>query len=470
MNAAYPPDGVLATAPSAMPKLLDQVRSALRTKYLLSYRTEQVYKHSIRRFIVRRCAASPSRAMLSAGSRPPLHSATAFAVEIPSATRSSVICSTSREISTATPRRHAATPDHAVASKRHNPPGRAAAQECSDGRKPAVSFLANNYQLRADSFPLIPRRRLRSCRRARLRRRGDGRRYGAHRSRCTLQLSDPSRHLRLKSVLTERPLIIGQRLHVIARLIAQPAERRQRPGIVWVDGECIHELRFRLLSLTRFFQQAGQLNLRLRRLRTVARPMVEQVECFLLTVRFRQQHGQTAITLGMVRVAFQALVIQVLGLLEIVRPVVQRTRFVERRRQVVIAFRRFWVLSDGLLEPVRRLLVIALLIQPNSLDIRRLRLDVAATTRRRQTNHDSQRHPSECVCLWLAGFRGVRRHGHNSQRGLALRKGRRRFIRRRIGGGEYQSPSHPARRLPIGAVIRADHMGNRPAAGKKWRS
>lgn len=298
--------------------------------------------------------------------------------------------------------------------------------------------LANSYQLRANSFPSISRRRLRSCRRAGFRSRGNGRCHLARRRGCSLQLSNPGSHLGLESVLTQRPLIIGQRLHMIARLIAQPTQRRQCPGIVRVDGERIHELGLRLLGLVRFFQQSSQLDLWLRRLRTVAGPMVEQVECLLLAIRFRQQHRQAAITLSMVRVALEALVVQVLGLLEIVRPVVQRARFVERRRQVVIAFRRFRVLSDGLLEPVRRLLVVALLIQPNPLDVRRLRLDVAATTRRRQANHDRRRHPDGRVCLWLAGFGRVRRHGHNSQRGFAQRKGRRRFIRRRIGGGGYQ--------------------------------
>ena len=91
--------------------------------------------------------------------------------------------------------------------------------------------------------------------------RGDGRADGA------LQLGDAGGHFRLEAVERERPLVVGQRLHVVARLVAEPAEGGERAGVVRVDRQRIDELRLGLLGLADFFQQPGQLDFRVGRFR-----------------------------------------------------------------------------------------------------------------------------------------------------------------------------------------------------------
>ena len=144
-----------------------------------------------------------------------------------------------------------------------------------------------------------------------------------------------------------------------------------------------------------FFEQAGELRFSDRPIsERCARPVVEQFERFLLPAGFVEQHGQAAVTLGVIRIALQALVVQVLGLLQIVRAVVERARFVQRRGQVVVAFGRVRVLSDRLLEAVGRLLVVALLVEPDAFDVGGLRLDVAAATGGGEIQHERGTNPA----------------------------------------------------------------------------
>ena len=85
-----------------------------------------------------------------------------------------------------------------------------------------------------------------------------------------MQLGDAGGHFRLEAIQRQRPLVVGQRLHVVARLIAEPAERRECPGVVRIDRQGVDELRLGLLGLADFFQQPRELDLRIGRFRAGA--------------------------------------------------------------------------------------------------------------------------------------------------------------------------------------------------------
>ena len=90
---------------------------------------------------------------------------------------------------------------------------------------------------------------------------------GDRRTDGALELGDAGGHFRLEAIEGERALVVGQRLHVVARLVAEPAQRGERPRVVRVDRQRVDQLRFGLLGLADFFQQPGELDLRVGRLR-----------------------------------------------------------------------------------------------------------------------------------------------------------------------------------------------------------
>ena len=59
----------------------------------------------------------------------------------------------------------------------------------------------------------------------------DSRRGGCHRG-ARLQGGQPRGHLRLAIVVPQRPLVIGQRLGLVAGVLANLAQGGQRPRIV----------------------------------------------------------------------------------------------------------------------------------------------------------------------------------------------------------------------------------------------
>ena len=127
-----------------------------------------------------------------------------------------------------------------------------------------------------------------------------------------------------------------------------------------------------------FVERCGQVVVAFGRFRVGVRPVVEQLVRVWLAAGFGEQDGQAAVALGVVRVALQALVVKILSLLQVAWAVVERACFVKRGGQVVVAFGRFRILRDRLLEAIGRLLVVALLIEADTFDVGRLRLDVAA--------------------------------------------------------------------------------------------
>ena len=133
---------------------------------------------------------------------------------------------------------------------------------------------------------LIPHRRRPAAGGARIGR-GSGAAATRHGIRGGLQLRDAGGDFRLEAIHGERALVVGERLGVVARLIAQPAERRERPGVVRIDRQRFDELRLGLFGLAGFFEQPGELDLRLGRLRIRRGPTVEQSERFGLATRFR---------------------------------------------------------------------------------------------------------------------------------------------------------------------------------------
>ena len=62
------------------------------------------------------------------------------------------------------------------------------------------------------------------------------------RSDVGLQRGDPRGHERLAAVGRKRALIIGQGLLQIARLFLKFRQRRQRPGIVFLNGQGFDEM------------------------------------------------------------------------------------------------------------------------------------------------------------------------------------------------------------------------------------
>ena len=94
----------------------------------------------------------------------------------------------------------------------------------------------------------------------------------ARRVRGGLQLGDAGGDVRLVAIHGERALIVGECLGVVARLIAQPAQRREGPGVVRIDRQRFDELRLGLLGLAGFFEQPRELDLRLGRLSDWPRP------------------------------------------------------------------------------------------------------------------------------------------------------------------------------------------------------
>ena len=99
-----------------------------------------------------------------------------------------------------------------------------------------------------------------------------GGRGGGDRAGGGLELRDAGRDFGLEAVHGERALVIGERLGVVARLVAEPAQRRERPRVVRIDRERLDQLRLGLLRLAGFFQQAGELDLRLGRIVDWPRP------------------------------------------------------------------------------------------------------------------------------------------------------------------------------------------------------
>ena len=147
---------------------------------------------------------------------------------------------------------------------------------------------------------------------------------GAHDG--ALQLRDAGRHFRLEAIQRQRALIVGQRLLVVARLIAQAAERRQRPGVVGIDGEArpIGPWPARPGPI---LPGVAQLDLRIGRLRARGGPIVQQLKGLLLATGLVEQDRQAAMRLGMIRIGLQALVEQDFRLLQIFRAIVERAGF-----------------------------------------------------------------------------------------------------------------------------------------------
>src|SRR3954447_19891864 len=68
-----------------------------------------------------------------------------------------------------------------------------------------------------------------------------------------LELGDSGLDFWLEAVFVERALVVRERLHVVALLVAEAGQRGERAGVVGVDRQGVYQLLLGLLLLTSFF-------------------------------------------------------------------------------------------------------------------------------------------------------------------------------------------------------------------------
>ena len=198
-------------------------------------------------------------------------------------------------------------------------------------------------------------------------RRGGDRGRAGRRQRGALQSGQPRGHLRLAVVVPQRPLIIGQRLGLVAGVLANLAQRGQRPGIVGLNGQGLDQMLLGRLAVAELVVQPGQLDLGVGRVRLTLHPALDQPEGLFVAPLLGQQHGQPAVAVGVVGVSIQAEIVVRFGLIEIGLAVFDLADAMVRRRQIVVAVGVVRVGVGRLLKLLDGLLVSGLLEEPDAL-------------------------------------------------------------------------------------------------------
>ena len=203
-------------------------------------------------------------------------------------------------------------------------------------------------------------------------------RSGRGRGSAALQGGEPRGHLRLAVVVPERPLVIGQRLGLVAGVLANLAQRGQRPGIVGLNGQGLDQMLLGRLAVAELVVQPGQLDLGVGRSRLTLDPALDQPKGLFVAPLLGQQHGQPAVAVGVVGVSIQAEIVVGFGLIEVGLAVFEPADAMIGGREIVVGVGVVRVGVGRLLKLFGGLLVSGLLEEPDALGVSPLGVEPAA--------------------------------------------------------------------------------------------